>query len=153
MRSEKILVVDDEPYIVEVIEINLLKAGYKVITAYDGEEALKKVEQEKPDLVVCDVNMPKLDGFEVLKRLKSNMATRYLPVVMLTARSSDEDVFKGWHFKADQYLTKPFNPQQVVVVVNNIFKDREEEVKERLKGKYVIDPSNLGLSDKLKINR
>jgi DNA-binding response OmpR family regulator len=138
MKERKILVVDDEPFIVELVEINLIKAGYKVITAYDGEEALKKVEEEKPDLIICDVNMPKLDGFEVLKRLKSNMATRYIPVVMLTARAGDEDVFKGWHLKVDQYLTKPFNPQQVLVVVKNIFKAMEDEIKERMKDKYII---------------
>jgi DNA-binding response OmpR family regulator len=138
MKERKILVVDDEPYIVEMVEVNLLKAGYKVITAYDGEEALKKVEEEIPDLIICDVNMPKMDGFEVLKRLKSNMATRYIPVVMLTARTGDEDVFKGWQLKAEQYLTKPFNPQQILVVVRNIFKSMEEEAKKRMEGKYII---------------
>lgn len=138
MKERKILVVDDEPYIVEMVEVNLIKAGYRVITAYDGEEALKKVEEENPDLIICDVNMPKIDGFEVLKRLKSNMATRYIPVVMLTARTGDEDVFKGWHLKADQYLTKPFNPQQVVTVVRNIFKAIDEEARKRLEGKYII---------------
>lgn len=134
----KVLVVDDEVYIVELLKANLEKAGYEVFTAHDGEEGMAQVLKEKPDLIVSDVNMPNVDGFEFLKRLKANMSTRYTPVVMLTARSSDEDVFKGWNLKADQYLTKPFQPTQVVTVVNNIFKAREKDIKESMKGKYII---------------
>ena len=141
MAAKKILVVDDEAYIVELIQVNLEKAGYQVTTAYDGEEAWKKVEEEGPDLIVSDVMMPKLDGFGLLKKLKETMSTKSIPVVMLTAKAGDQDVFKGWHFGADEYLTKTFNPAQLVNIVNIIFKSRAEEKKKRMEGKYVI---NLG---------
>src|SRR3990172_11803439 len=95
-RQRKILVVDDERHIVRLIQVNLERAGYQVVTAFDGRDALKKVEAEKPDLVVLDVMMPHLDGFEVLKRLQANPATREIPVVMLTAKAQDGDVFRGW---------------------------------------------------------
>lgn len=142
MAAKKILVVDDEAYIVELIQVNLEKAGYQVTTAYDGEEAWKKVEEERPDLIVSDVMMPKLDGFGLLKKLKNTMSTKSIPVVMLTAKASDQDVFKGWHFGADEYLTKPFNPAQLVNIVNIIFKSRAEEEKKRMEGKYVINLGN-----------
>lgn len=139
MANQKILVVDDEPFIVEFIMINLIKFGFTVITASDGEEAWEKVQKEKPDLIVSDVNMPRLDGFGLLKRLKSQMDTRRIPVVMLTARAQDQDVFQGWKIGADEYLTKPFNPQQLIFIIKKIFQDRADEIKKSMEGKYIIE--------------
>jgi len=102
---KKILAVDDEKHIVRLVQVNLERQGYEVITAYDGKEALQKVEEERPDLVVLDVMMPYMDGFEVLQNLRRNPSTRDIPVIMLTAKAQDQDVFRGWQSGVDCYLT------------------------------------------------
>lgn len=117
----KILAVDDEKHIVRLVQVNLERAGYEVITANDGKEALKKVEEEKPDLIVCDVMMPYMDGFEVLQNLRRNPETRDIPVIMLTAKAQDSDIAKGWMSGVDCYLTKPFNPMELLSFVKRIF--------------------------------
>src|SRR6266704_365498 len=119
---KKILAVDDERHIVRLVEVNLARAGYQVVTAFDGREALQKVESEKPDLVVLDVMMPFMDGFEVLRNLKANPETADIPVIMLTAKAQDADVFRGWQSGVDCYLTKPFNPMELISFVKRIFK-------------------------------
>jgi two-component system, OmpR family, alkaline phosphatase synthesis response regulator PhoP len=118
--AHSILVVDDDPKIVRVVEINLTQAGYQVRTAADGEQALAAVTQERPDLVLLDVMMPRLDGFETLKRLKADPALTDIPVVMLTARAQDEDVFEGYGTGAQWYLTKPFEPEELRQVVRHL---------------------------------
>ncbi|MCC6445456.1 MAG: response regulator [Armatimonadetes bacterium] len=125
--AKKILAVDDEKHIVRLVQVNLQRAGYEVVTANDGKEALEKVESERPDLVVLDVMMPYMDGFEVLRNLRSNPSTRELPVIMLTAKAQDADVFKGWQSGVDCYLTKPFNPMELLSFVKRIFKAQEED--------------------------
>ncbi len=117
----KILAVDDEKHIVRLVQVNLERAGYEVVTANDGKEALQKVQDENPDLVVLDVMMPYMDGFEVLQNLRRNPATRDIPVIMLTAKAQDADVFKGWQSGVDCYLTKPFNPMELLSFVKRIF--------------------------------
>ncbi len=119
---KKILAVDDERHIVRLVQVNLQRAGYEVVTAYDGKEALEKVASEQPDLIVLDVMMPYMDGFEVLQNLRKNMSTRDLPVIMLTAKAQDADVFRGWQSGVDCYLTKPFNPMELISFVKRIFK-------------------------------
>ncbi len=121
----KILAVDDEKHIVKLVEVNLERHGYEVITAHDGKEALQKVEEESPDLIVLDVMMPYMDGFEVLQSLRRNPSTREIPVIMLTAKAQDADVFRGWQSGVDCYLTKPFNPMELVAFVKRIFKALE----------------------------
>lgn len=116
----KILVCDDERHIVRLIQVNLERQGYQVVTAYDGKEGLEKIRSEKPDLVVLDVMMPYMDGFEVLKTLRREPETETLPVIMLTAKAQDKDVFEGYHYGADMYLTKPFNPIELVTFVKRI---------------------------------
>ncbi len=118
---KKILAVDDEKHIVRLVQVNLERAGYTVVTANDGKEALQKVAEENPDLVVLDVMMPYMDGFEVLQNLRRSPATRDIPVIMLTAKAQDADVFKGWQSGVDCYLTKPFNPMELLSFVKRIF--------------------------------
>ena len=120
MPGKKIMAVDDERHIVRLIQVNLERAGFQVITAFDGPEALKKVENDRPDLIVLDVMMPKMDGFEVLKRLQANPETREIPVIMLTAKAQDADVFRGWSSGVSAYLTKPFNPLELITFVKRI---------------------------------
>ena len=119
-QGRKVLAVDDERHIVRLIQVNLERAGYQVSTAFDGAEALKKVESDKPDLIVLDVMMPKMDGFEVLKRLQANPESREIPIVMLTAKAQDADVFRGWASGVSAYLTKPFNPLELITFVKRI---------------------------------
>lgn len=122
---KKILAVDDERHIVRLVQVNLERAGYEVVTAFDGKDALEKVANEQPDLVVLDVMMPYMDGFEVLQNLRKNPSTRELPVIMLTAKAQDADVFRGWQSGVDCYLTKPFNPMELISFVKRIFKSLE----------------------------
>jgi two-component system alkaline phosphatase synthesis response regulator PhoP len=123
---KKILAVDDERHIVRLVQVNLERAGYQVVTAFDGKEALQKVESENPDLVVLDVMMPYMDGFEVLQTLRKNQSTRDLPVIMLTAKAQDADVFRGWQSGVDCYLTKPFNPMELIAFVKRIFSSADD---------------------------
>ena len=125
--AKTILAVDDERAIVRLVQVNLERHGYKVETAFDGREALEKIAAKRPDLVVCDVMMPYMDGFEVLKRLRQNPETRDLPFIMLTAKAMDHDIFQGWQNGVDCYLTKPFNPNELLAFVQRIFEARRAE--------------------------
>ena len=122
---KKILAVDDEKHIVRLVEVYLQRAGYEVITAYDGREALEKVKSESPDLIVLDVMMPYMDGFEVLRTLKADETYKDIPVIMLTAKAQDADVFRGWQSGVDCYLTKPFNPMELLTFVKRIFDSQD----------------------------
>ena len=110
MRKHLILVVDDEPPIVRLVRAKLKVDGYEVLTASSGREALEILEEEVPDLVVLDVMMPDMDGFETLRRIRQR---NQVPVVMLTARGSDADKLQGLQSGADDYVTKPFNPDEL----------------------------------------
>jgi two-component system alkaline phosphatase synthesis response regulator PhoP/two-component system response regulator VicR len=125
--AKRILAVDDEKAIVRLVQVNLEREGYDVVTAYDGREALEKVASERPDLIVLDVMMPYMDGFEVLQQLKKEPDTRDIPVIMLTAKAQDADVFRGWQSGVDCYLTKPFNPMELKAFVKRVFKSLEDE--------------------------
>lgn len=123
----KVLVCDDERHIVRLIQVNLERQGYKVVTAFDGKEGLEKIQSEQPDLVVLDVMMPYMDGFEVLKTIRRDEKTAELPVIMLTAKAQDKDVFEGYHYGADMYLTKPFNPMELVAFVKRISQGKDDQ--------------------------
>lgn len=105
--GKKILVVDDEKTIIDLVRIRLEKNGYKVVTAANGEEALSTAQQEAPDLVILDVMMPEMNGYEVLKRIREDLKMD-MPVMLLTAKSTDNDVWEGWQSGVDYYVTKPF---------------------------------------------
>jgi two-component system alkaline phosphatase synthesis response regulator PhoP len=114
---KKILAVDDERHIMRLIQVNLERAGYEVVAAFGGKEALEKVELENPDLVVLDAMMPYMDGFEVMQSLRNNLATRELPIIMLTARDATTDVVPIERSDDDLYLyymTKPFDPLRLI---------------------------------------
>jgi two-component system alkaline phosphatase synthesis response regulator PhoP len=116
----KILVVDDEIYIVHILDFSLGIEGYEVMTALDGEQALAKVAQDKPDLIVLDIMMPKLDGYETCKALKGNPETREIPVILLSAKGRNVDQKVGFEVGADDYITKPFSPRKLVERINAI---------------------------------
>lgn len=117
MNRCRILVADDEPGIVDIARANLEGHGFAVVEAYDGEEALEKVRAERPDLVVLDILMPGLDGWAVLERIEADPELSGIPVIMLTARVSDEDVLRGLESGAVEYMTKPFYPEDLVAAV------------------------------------
>jgi DNA-binding response OmpR family regulator len=107
--AQRILAVDDEENVVRLLQIRLGKLGYEVTPAYDGESALRSVAEEKPDLVLLDVMMPRMDGFEVLRRLKSDPSTAQVPVILLTARGQFDDLAHGYGEGAHWYIHKPFD--------------------------------------------
>lgn len=125
--AKQILVVEDEAHIRQLVQINLKRAGYEVVTAANGREALEAVRARHPDLVVTDVMMPEVDGFEVLRTLKADDATSSIPVVMLTAKEQDADVMRGWQNGADLYLTKPFDVRELLVFVQRILGASDED--------------------------
>ncbi len=119
MSKETILVVDDEPHIVELAALYLRNDGYQVVTASDGAQALAQVEAVQPALLVLDLMLPEMDGWEVCRRVR---ATSRLPIIMLTARSDDVDKIVGLELGADDYLTKPFNPRELVARVKAVLR-------------------------------
>ena len=124
---KKILTCDDEKNIVRLIQVNLERQGFDVITAYNGQECLDLVARDRPDLIVLDLMMPGMTGFEVLQRLKGNPETAIIPVIMLTARTQDQDVLRGWQAGVECYLTKPFNPAELITFIKRIFTVNEQE--------------------------
>lgn len=129
--GKKILVVDDEPDIHSVIKAVLSKKDYNVQTASDGREALQKLSAEKFDLIILDVLMPNIDGFTVLQRIREGGLID-LPVVMLTAMSSERDMWKGYEKGATYYLTKPFENKQLVNIIDYLIGDLPQEERLRL---------------------
>ena len=116
----KILVVDDEPEAVELVEFNLKQAGFEVITASDGAEALRKAHSALPTLVVLDLMLPEVDGLEVCKMLRRDPATASIPIVMVTAKAAEIDRILGLELGADDYITKPFSPRELVLRIKRI---------------------------------
>jgi len=138
----KILVVDDEPDAVELVEFNLKNAGFEVITAADGVEALKQARATLPDLVVLDLMLPEVDGLEVCKLLRRDAATAGIPIIMLTAKAAEIDRVLGLELGADDYLTKPFSPRELMLRVKGLLRrcDVTEAKAERMRfGDLVLD--------------
>jgi phosphate regulon transcriptional regulator PhoB len=125
-KKPKILVVDDEPDVVELIQFNLKGAGYDVVTAADGEEALAKAHTTPPELIVLDVMLPEVDGLEVCKRLRNDPHTSAIPIVMLTAKAAEIDRVLGLELGADDYITKPFSPRELVLRVKGLLRRAEQ---------------------------
>jgi len=139
----KILVVDDEPEAVELVEFNLRQAGFDVLTAADGSEALARARGTPPSLIVLDLMLPEIDGLEVCKILRRDPATAGIPIVMLTAKAEEVDRVLGLELGADDYLTKPFSPRELVLRVKRILERGRPpagaETESLLFGELVID--------------
>ena len=118
----KILVVDDEPDVVELVDFNLKAAGYDVVTATDGEEALKKARAVLPSLIILDLMLPEVDGLEVCKILRRDPQTSGIPIIMLTAKAAEIDRILGLELGADDYVTKPFSPRELVLRVKRLLR-------------------------------
>jgi two-component system alkaline phosphatase synthesis response regulator PhoP len=124
MAKERILVVDDEEDILELVRFHLTREGYQLTLAATGEEALKKAKHETFDLIVLDLMLPGLDGLEVAKALKADARTKGVPIVMLTAKGEDADVVSGLEIGADDYITKPFSPRVLTARVKAVLRRR-----------------------------
>jgi DNA-binding response OmpR family regulator len=138
----KILVVDDEPEAVELLEFNLKQAGYAVTTAGDGAEALKRARTQTPDMIVLDVMLPEMDGFEICKSLRLDSTTAKIPIIMLTAKAAEIDRVLGLELGADDYLTKPFSPRELLLRIKKILArgQTEEKLRDQLRfGDLLID--------------
>lgn len=128
-----ILVVDDERHIVRIIQVNLERAGWKVITAYDGREALAKTQEFRPRALVLDVMMPYMDGFTLLSQIRNDPEVCGTAVIFLTAKAQDQDIFDGYHRGADFYLTKPFNPMELITFMKRILATKEDDASDTKK--------------------
>jgi two-component system alkaline phosphatase synthesis response regulator PhoP len=122
MARVKILVVDDEEDIIELLRFNLSREGYQVFCAASGEEALRLVRSEIPNLILLDLMLPGIDGLEVTRRLKNNSDTKNIPIVMLTAKGEEPDIVAGLELGADDYVTKPFSPRVLVARVRAVLR-------------------------------
>ena len=120
MRKGKILVVDDEVNITQILEFSIGSEGYEVITASNGEEAVEKARREQPDLVILDIMMPKIDGYEACRLIKSNPLTKNIPVVLLTAKGRDIDKRLGYEVGATDYIVKPFSPNKLIERIHQL---------------------------------
>jgi two-component system phosphate regulon response regulator PhoB len=141
-ETVKILVVDDEQDAVDLVAFNLKQAGFQVVTAPDGAEALDKVHKHQPDLIVLDIMMPELDGLEVCKLLRRDSATAGIPILMLTAKATEVDRILGLELGADDYVTKPFSPRELVLRVRKLLargKPQETRAERMVFGELTID--------------
>ncbi len=131
----KILVVDDIPVNIQLLQTHLSSAGYETVVANNGEEALKQFREHKPDLILLDIMMPKLDGFETCRILKQNKNSRFVPVIMVTALNEIEDKIKGIEAGADDFITKPFNKLELLARVKSLLriKTLHDELQEKVK--------------------
>lgn len=122
MTKGKILIVDDEKNIVEAVKYNLDKEGFRTVVAYDGAKALEAARRELPDLILLDLMLPEMDGLEVCRILKRDDKTRHIPVIMVTGKSAETDKVLGLELGADDYVTKPFSPRELLARVRGILR-------------------------------
>lgn len=127
MKKAKILVVDDERDIIELVSYNLEKEGFKVIAASDGEKALELVSSEEPEIIILDLMLPGIDGLDVCRELKRNDQTTSIPIIMLTAKGEESDIVIGLELGADDYITKPFSPRILVARVKAVLRRIESK--------------------------
>jgi diguanylate cyclase (GGDEF)-like protein len=145
--AERILVADDDPEIVKLIALNLRMEGYDVVTAHDGEEALRVVHEQMPALVLLDIMMPKIDGFEVCERIRADGTTRQISVIMLTAKSLSADKIVGLTAGADDYVLKPFDPMELIARVRSTLR-RSKEM--RAVSPLTGLPGNIQIEDEIR---
>ena len=127
--KKKILIVDDEEVIRKFLKIHLAKLGYEVMEAGDGVQAIEQLGKDDFDLLICDILMPKKNGWEVIKEVKSNPKTKAIPVIALTAKNEDSDMFKGYDLGVNYYMTKPFTKAQLIYGLRLMFGETPEEIR------------------------
>jgi PleD family two-component response regulator len=152
LQPFKILVVDDEPHILQILKFTLERAGYQVVTAEDGEDAMARVGETSPDLLILDVMMPKMTGYEVCRKLREDYRTSQIPIIMLTAKGELPEKVKGLTEGANDYLVKPYSNEELLLRVRNVL---EWNVKQREANPLTGLPGNTAIERelKLRINR
>ena len=121
--AKRVLIVDDEPDVVKFIGIRIKQAGYETLSAYDGQQCLDMVKKEKPDLIILDLMLPKVDGYKVCGMLKHDGRYKDIPVIMLTALGSDTDKKLGYECGADAFITKPYQHEEVAAKIKELLKE------------------------------
>src|SRR5216117_4316675 len=146
--GRKILIIEDESDVTDLLEMGLRKAGFKTSAAVDGASGLQKARDDRPDFIILDLMLPKMSGLEICKILKSDNATSHTPILMLTARAEEIDRIVGLEFGADDYVTKPFSPREVVLRIRAIMRRGEaKQDDERLTvGPITVDPARYEVS-------
>jgi len=132
----KILVIDDEEDIVDLISYNLAKEGFSIIKAYDGETALRFAQLQKPDLLILDLMLPRMSGIDVCKTIRNNPVSANLPIIMVTAKGDESDKIIGLEIGADDYITKPFSVKELVARVRAVLRRQRKENKQRLEDEF-----------------
>ncbi len=145
MPGEKIVIVEDEPDIAEVVTFNLEREGYDVVAVTSGLEGIRAVERVKPDMVLLDLLLPGVDGLDICRHLRSQPDTRHLPIIMVTAKGEESDIVLGLGVGADDYIQKPFSPKELVARVRAVLRRSaqaaaEEPGKRVVRGPLVIEP-------------
>ena len=144
MSSPRILIIEDEQDVIDLLTLHLRKAGFAVSTATEGATGIRKAREEAPSLIILDLLLPKMPGLEICKVLKTDIATRQIPILMLTAKAEEIDRILGLELGADDYVTKPFSPRELVLRINAILRRAKGEVVEERKlsiGQITVDPS------------
>ena len=139
MRKETILVVEDDPDIVDLVRYNLEREGYRTLVARDGEKGVQEALRSKPDLVVLDLMLPGIDGLEVLGRIRAREEVQSIPVLVLTAKGEEADVVVGLEIGADDYLTKPFSPRELVARIRAVLRRARRTVGDTARSRVEID--------------
>ena len=143
MSKEKILVVDDEKDIVELLQYNLEKEGYKISAVFSGEQCLENVKTELPDLILLDLMLPEIDGLDVCKFLKNNPQTSHIPIIMLTAKGEETDIVLGLELGADDYITKPFKVRELLARIKAVLRRTKNNISPISKEKDIIKFKDL----------
>src|SRR5260370_36981092 len=139
--GRKILIVEDGTDVGDLLTLNLRKAGYKVSMTADGASGLQKAREDRPDFIVLDLMLPKMSGLEVCKILKNDTATSHIPILMLTAKAEEIDRIVGLEFGADDYVTKPFSPREILLRIRAILRRGETPAESLKAGPISIDPA------------
>ena len=145
MLPSKILTIEDDKNIQKLLSMNFSQEGFQVLQAFDGVDGLNKALELKPDLIILDINLPKMKGVEVCKKLKSNESTRHIPIIMLTVRKDEIDRIVGFEIGADDYVTKPFSVRELILRVEAVLR-RKKEKKPRSRieaGEIVLDETSF----------
>lgn len=145
IKKKKILIVEDDKQISALVNMHMKMSGYDTSITFDGEEAIKAIKEHCPDIIILDLMLPKLDGWEVCKRLRQEPQTRHLPVIMLTCRTEIEDKLKGFDLGADDYVTKPFSPRELVARVKRVLARAERH--SALPKKYTFGKLEINFVD------
>jgi two-component system phosphate regulon response regulator PhoB len=139
--GRKILIIEDESDVSDLLEMGLRKAGFKTLSATDGATGLQKARDDRPDFIVLDLMLPKMSGLEVCRILKGDTATSHIPILMLTAKAEEIDRIVGLEFGADDYVTKPFSPREVTLRIRAILRRGEKQEETLQAGSITIDPA------------